>query len=158
MTTKLMKLGVLAAALALASTSGQAGPADSAQAGPFLVASLAERPASLRVSPDFGERADFSPPAYDAFAFAGEALDAEAAFGRYFSRLFPLESGGAGPRGSSPVQVRESALPARLVRNADRGSRVLVAEEPSLPEPRSWAMLLAGLLGVGAIARRRMSA
>jgi PEP-CTERM motif-containing protein len=158
MTTKFMKTGMLAVALALASASGQAGPAESPQGGPLLVASLAERPASLRVSPDFGARADFSPPAYDVFAFAGEAFDAEAAFGRYFSRVFPLESGGGEPRGSRPAQVRESALPSRLGRNAARGDRVLAAEEPSLPEPGSWAMLLAGLLGVGAIARRRMSA
>jgi len=29
--------------------------------------------------------------------------------------------------------------------------------EPNVPEPNNWAMLLAGLLGAGAIARRRMS-
>jgi MYXO-CTERM domain-containing protein len=35
---------------------------------------------------------------------------------------------------------------------------VFASQQSSLPEPGNWAMVLAGLLGVGAIARRRMSA
>ena len=39
-----------------------------------------------------------------------------------------------------------------------RGEELSPAGKPVLPEPGNWSIALVGLLGVGAIARRRMSA
>jgi hypothetical protein len=160
MKAKIRKLGVLGAALILGAGTAQAGAADSrvGNTEPLVVASLSHRPASQRVSPEFDARADFSPPAYDAFALADRALDPEAGFGPYFTRM-PLESGGGEPRASSgAAQGGAPAVQVRVGGGSERGGQVFASQRPSLPEPGNWAMVLAGLLGVGAIARRRMSA
>jgi hypothetical protein len=161
MKAKIQKLGVLAVALLLGTGTAQPGAADSPQGdtGLLVVASLSDRSAS-RVSPEeFGAHGDFSLPAYDAFAFAGQALDAEASYGRYFTRMVPLESGGGEPRASRvAAQGGAPAVQVRVGGGSERGGRVFASQQPSLPEPGNWAMVLAGLLGVGAIARRRMSA
>jgi MYXO-CTERM domain-containing protein len=161
MKAKLQKPGVLAAAVLLAAATAQAGAADSRHGNTeqLVVASLSDRSASSRFSPESGTRADFSLPAYDAFALAGQALDAEAGFGGYFARMVPLENGGGEPRASRvATQAGAPAVPVRIGAASGRGDRVFTAQQPSLPEPGNWAMVLAGLLGVGAIARRRMSA
>jgi|SRR5882672_7348143 len=52
-------------------------------------------------------------------------------------------------RVSAPVQEGQHAV---------RGEELSAAGKPVLPEPGNWSIALVGLLGVGAIARRRMSA
>jgi hypothetical protein len=54
--------------------------------------------------------------------------------------------------------LRQSAAPARSVKDLARSEEISAAGMAFLPEPGNWSMVLIGLLGVGAIARRRMSA
>ena len=86
--------------------------------------------------------------AYGAFALAEEGTDGDDPLSRNV-RLYSIPgdatAGGAASAARASA-AKESVESARRVKNA------------SLPEPGSWAMVLAGLLGVGAIARRRMSA
>jgi len=160
MNPKFQKLGTVAALLVMAAT-GQAGAADPRHddAKPLLIVSLSRDSAasSSRLSPSRASRPeDLSPLAYDAFAFPDEALDGQVPSSRYAVQLYPIE------KGSHPNGVagsgRQFAGQAPGGKGVARSEELSATEKTLLPEPGNWSMILAGLLGVGAIARRRMSA
>ena len=91
-----------------------------------------------------------SPPAYGAFALIEEGSDEYFPQGNHTVRLYPVGGGDA--------PARAAAAAAQASTTKEDGERARRVNKASLPEPGSWAMILAGLLGVGAIARRRMSA
>jgi hypothetical protein len=135
-----MKAGLmLSAALVLANAHANAadtrfGKAEAA--APVTIERVShERELRAHVAPQSGDAE--SRLAYDALAQAEDGLDTPARSGGSVVRLYPVASGAA-----SSARAAESAP----------------AKGTKLPEPGSWAMILAGMLGVGAIARRRMSA
>jgi hypothetical protein len=85
--------------------------------------------------------------AYEASWKAEEGLDEDARTGR--AGVYRASASEVAGRGAAATRNRKDEDPAH---NASAASK------PSHPEPGSWAMILAGLLGVVAIARRRMSA
>jgi len=91
-----------------------------------------------------------SPLAYGAFALIGEGSDDNFPQGNHAVHLYP--AGG----GDAPARAAAAAAQASAAKEDGESARRV--KKASLPEPGSWAMILAGLLGVGAIARRRMSA
>ena len=143
------KLDLLAASLILA--SAQATAADVRVGKAELLAPIAVETLSRDKSPH-ARRAHTTGPEdlraydrYDRVVLAGDAAE-EAPFTRTAVRLYPVAT--AEPGGAS-------AAPAGAVRaGKDAAPNARAAE---LPRPGGWAMMLAGLLGVGAIARRRMS-
>jgi hypothetical protein len=135
MNPKLGKMRAVAALLVMAATTGQPGAA---------------HPLHKTTQPQQSRPADLA-PLYDALAFADEALDVQAPSNRYSARLYPIER--SGNAGGAAASVLQSAPPARSDGFAKRDE---LSAEAVLPEPGNWAMVLAGLLGVGAIARRRM--
>jgi hypothetical protein len=81
--------------------------------------------------------------AYEALAQAEEGLDLPERSGASTVRLYPVANAEGAGGGTAASSARaEHAAPAR----------------GAPPEPGNWAMILAGVLSVGAIARRRMSA
>jgi len=143
-----MKAGFTILALLPILTAAQAVAADLRSAKPEAVAAVAlaagspERAIRAHVRPLTDAAEEISPLAYGAFALAEEGSDEEIPSGTS-ARLYPVA------RTDAPARAAVSAN-----RESDGSPR---AKKASLPEPGSWAMILAGLLGVGAIARRRMS-
>jgi len=90
-----------------------------------------------------------SPLAYGAFALIDEGSDENFPRGNHAVHLYPV--GGGAPARAEAAAAQTSAA-------KEDGQSARRVNKASLPEPGSWAMILAGLLGVGAIARRRMSA
>lgn len=149
MNPKLKKLGVITASLVLSAAAWQAGAAEPPHGDTvsLLAASFSGDAASPRLSPQASGRAEFSPFAYEAFILPDDVLDERAPFNQYATRLYPVEGGSARLESGNPAPRKSDA-------QADRSP---AAKKTSLPEPGNWAVLVAGLLGVGAIARRRMS-
>jgi len=112
----------------------------------------------LHLTPQSSVPDGFSPLAFEPFALAGEGLDEQLPFRRYAVRLYPSENGGGGlGRSEGATRLLPITPSARAGLSVAQIDPPTVAKKISLPEPGSWAMVLAGLLGVGAIARRRMS-
>jgi len=134
-------LPVLAGAQVLAADLGSGNPEAIVRVA--VAAASQERAVRTHLRPRADAPEVLSPLAYGAFALAEEGKDEELPSNRSV-RLYPVA------HSDSPARAAASAA-----KESDEISR---AKKPSLPEPGSWAMILAGLLGVGAIARRRMSA
>jgi hypothetical protein len=153
MNVKLRKLRLIAASLVMAAATGQSGAADPRHVNTeqVLLASLTGNAASFPPQPSpsqLSRPADLLPLPYGASAFGDEALDGRLSSSPNSVQLYPTGNGAG---------IDAAAL-------SRSGKSVAVSEERAaakkavLPEPGNWGMLLAGLLGVGAIARRRMSA
>ena len=109
----------------------------------------------LHLAPRSRSPDGFSPFAYDPLALAGEGL---LPFGQYAVRPYPIESGGGALSGAgSPTKALQFAASSRPGSSPTQLEAASAARRIPLPEPGNWAMVLAGLLGVCAIARRRMS-
>ena len=143
-------LQVFAAALVvLGAANSQAAPADTRLGKAAMIKPVAV--VTALHDKDFrGRFAGHDREAFSPLALTEERLDEEAAFERNAVRLYPIGNGDATREGSgTPSSTRAGK---DIVRDAPRAKRA------ALPEPGNWAMILAGLLSVGAIARRRMSA
>lgn len=158
MSWRLKKLGVLTASLVLGTATGQIAGAEVRHVSTerFLPVSFSGHAAAQRPSPRLSGPVGVSPSAYDAFAFAEQRLDEQAPSQQYSVRLYPIEDGGRSAGSAEGAPVLRSAPLSRGDGSAAQGERLAAAKKTSLPEPNDWAVLLAGLLGVGAIARRRM--
>jgi|SRR5690242_3084463 len=112
--------------------------------------------AELYLAPRVSLADGFSLLGSDALALDDNALDGELGVprSRYAIRLYPIGNGSGSFGAAAPV--RESTPSVRARRNAQDG-QPSAAKAILIPEPGNWAMVLAGLLGVIAIARRRMS-
>jgi hypothetical protein len=82
--------------------------------------------------------------------------DGQLPLSMYAVRLYPIEQGDR--LSEVAASVRPVADPAIGGKGVARSAEISAKERTLLPEPGKWSMFLAGLLGVGAIARRRMSA
>jgi hypothetical protein len=112
--------------------------------------------AELYLAPRVSLADGFSPLGSDAPALDDHVLDGELGVpgSRYAIRLYPIGNGSGGF--GAAVPIRESTPSVRARRNA-QDDPPSAAKAILIPEPGNWAMVLAGLLGVIAIARRRMS-
>jgi hypothetical protein len=138
-------LGALAASLVLA-----CGPAS---------ASVAHHAGTSPASPPgAGSVLDAGGLRVDPLVLAGEGLEEQLPFSQYAVRPYPIENGGGALTRSWPTtELLQFAASDRIGRRAPSIDPLSAAQKVPLPEPGNWAMLLAGLLGVCAIARRRMS-
>ena len=94
----------------------------------------------------------------DPLALAGEGLDEQLPFSQYAVRPYPVENGGGALTRPLPTSKLLGFAPSdRTGRSPARIEALSTGKKVPLPEPGNWAMLLAGFLGVCAIARRRMS-
>lgn len=147
-------LRVLVASMVLASTLAHAGAADLRFGRPEIApvaAATVPRGGSFRapLAPQLAGPED-SPLAYDRFVLAEEGFDGPAHFTQDAVHLYPIgrsEGTGGGAAAAPSVDAAK-----------DVAQRAPGTKKTGLPRPGSWAMILAGLLGVAAMARRRMSA
>jgi hypothetical protein len=147
-------LKVLFASMVLASAHAHAGAADLRFGKPDIA------PVAVAAGPHGGSSRiplalqlaglEDSPLAYESFVLAEEGFDGPAHFTQDIVHLYPIgTSEGAG----GGATVAPSVVTAK-----DVAQRAPGTTRTGLPQPGSWAMILAGLLGVAAMARRRMSA
>jgi len=161
MNSKLKKSGIVAASLVLAAATGQTGATDPRHGDMETVMTVPysrdAASASSRPSPSRGSRPEDRLVAYDTLAFADQALEGRVPSIRYAVQLYPIGKDG---RATDVASVLRSAAPAQSSASpAQREglSATSATRETLLPEPGNWGMIFAGLLGVCAIARRRMS-
>jgi hypothetical protein len=93
----------------------------------------------------------------DPLALAGEGLDEQLPFSQYAVRPYPVENGGGALIRPLPTTQLLQFAPSDRVGRGPARIELSAWKKVLLPEPGNWAMLLAGFLGVCAIARRRMS-
>lgn len=94
----------------------------------------------------------------DPLALVGEGLDEQLPFSQYAVRPYAVEDGGGAPTRPLPTTQLVQFAPSDRIGRSPAGIEALsTGKKVPLPEPGNWAVLLAGLLGVCAIARRRMS-
>jgi hypothetical protein len=153
----LMKAGIillLAALPVLAGTHAVAADLRFGKAEPIAPVGAATdsraKPIHARVRSGDVASEERSPLAYSAFALIEAGPDEYFPQGNHTVHLYPVGGGDA--------PARAAAAAAQAPAAKEDGERARRVYKASLPEPGSWAMILAGLLGVGAIARRRMSA
>jgi len=152
MNPKLRKLRLIAASLVMAAATGQSGAADPRHGNTerLLLASLTGNAASFPTQPSpsqLSRPTDLLLLPSGALAF-DDPLDGRLSSSPNSVQLYPTGNGGG----------IDAAAPSRSGKSVAMSEERAVAKKAALPEPGNWAMLLAGLLGVGAIARRRMSA
>jgi hypothetical protein len=158
MNPKLQKLGTVAALLVMTATA-QAGAPDPRHGDtkPLLVSLSRDAASSSRLSHSRASRPeDLSPLAYDALVFPDEAPEGRVPSSGYAVQLYPIDRGSHANGAAGPARL--FAGPGPGGRGVARSEELSATDKTLLPEPGSWSMILVGLLGVGAIARRRMSA
>ena len=158
MNSKLKRSGIVAASLVLAAATGQTGAADPRHGGMEAVMTVPysrdAASSSSALSPSRASRPEDRLAAYDKLAFVDQALDGQVPSSRYAVQLYPIGKGG---RATDVASVLRSAAPAQSGASPAQREGLSTASKALLPEPGNWAMIFAGLLGVCAIARRRMS-
>jgi len=154
----MMKAGIillLAASPMLAGSQAVAADLRFGKAEPIAPVAAAmdsrEKPVHARARSKDAASDERSPLAYGAFALIGEASDENFPESNHTVHLYPVV-------GDAQARAAAAATQASAAKENGDGESARRVKKASLPEPGSWAMILAGLLGVGAIARRRMSA